>query len=95
MTGIVGGPAFLQAQLVAGPDPVPGNGVPAAYTAGLVITTYNGTPVIAHSGLWEGFTSALVIEPITHRAAAVICNGNFSRSPDYLAVLALDSWFGT
>jgi CubicO group peptidase (beta-lactamase class C family) len=95
-SGTVGGPAFLHAQLKTGPADTGGiDGLPAAYAVGLVVSTYKGQQLIWHNGAWEGFRSAILIEPATRRAVALTCNSSGVIDSFAVALAAFDAWFGS
>ena len=93
------GGAVLKADEAAQPAQGPADAGPidtlsARYAVGLVVSTYKGQQLIWHNGGWEGFRSAILIEPATHRALALTCNSGVVTDSLAVALAAFDGWFG-
>jgi CubicO group peptidase (beta-lactamase class C family) len=93
-SGIVGGDSFLRAQLEGGRQPVPLSPTPGRYAAGVVLSTYRDRPLIWHTGAQPGSVSALILDREHRRSVALLCNTGTIPNQFFLAVNALDAWFG-
>ena len=94
-TGRVGGPTFLQAQLVVSPIDVNDYTFPTKYMAGLFLWQQHGHRLIFHSGAASdsAFRSQLTIDPVHHVAVAVGCNTNAVRAY-IIGFQAMGAWLG-
>ena len=93
-SGVVGGRAFLQAQLEPGTQTVPLMPSSGRYAAGLILSTYREKPLIWHLGGQPGLGAALILDRGAERAVALMCNSNTVGNLFFLAFNAMEAWFG-